>query len=126
MVYEFMITPEQVLAGAKVIEREIEQPIPASIIPFPDWSPIEVFNQTRDFISRHCVFTKPCHAVVLALWAMHTYLINCFRYTPYIYLHSPTMECGKTRVLEVLQLLCHESRKAADMTESAIFRSIDK
>src|SRR5215475_1688022 len=119
-------TPEQVMAAAKVTERVIEQPAPSPIIPFPDWSPIEIFNQARDFISRHCVFTKPCHADVLALWAMHTHVIECFDFTPYIWLHSPEKKCGKTRVSEAVAPLCRNPKNTSNLTEAVLFRFVDK
>ena len=53
------------------------------------------------------------HALVAAtLWAVHTHALAAFESTPKLALLSPEQESGKTRVLELLELVV--PRAAAD------------
>src|SRR5215472_12542833 len=41
---------------------------------------------------------------VLTLWVVHTWLYDIFPTTPYLHIHSPEPECGKTTCLQLLKL----------------------
>ena len=45
-------------------------------------------------------------ALVLALWSVATHLYELFDAFPYLAITSPTKRCGKTRVWELLGLVC--------------------
>jgi len=53
---------------------------------------------------------------------MATHLANAFDAFPYIALVSPAKRCGKTRVLEVLELLCAKSWRGTSPTSAALYR----
>jgi len=42
---------------------------------------------------------------VLTLWALHTWCYGIFPTTPYLHIHSPEPECGKTTCLQLLKVL---------------------
>src|SRR5215472_2685134 len=42
---------------------------------------------------------------VLTLWVVHTWLYDIFPTTPYLHIHSPEPECGKTTCLQLLKIL---------------------
>jgi hypothetical protein len=65
-------------------------------------------------------------ALPLALWVMMTYTFNSFEAVPYLAITSPTPGCGKTRLLECLELLVSNPRRASNVSEAALFRTIDK
>ncbi len=56
------------------------------------------------FIVRYAILPKTA-PIVIALWALCTHLANTFDAFPYLSLSSPTPRCGKTRVLELLELI---------------------
>jgi hypothetical protein len=62
----------------------------------PVWSAEKLFNEIKAYITRYVVFSQPEHADVIVLWVMHTWVADLFQFTPYIYLYSPVMRCGKT------------------------------
>jgi hypothetical protein len=77
------------------------------------------------FLTRYVVL--PSHAALpLALWAMMTYEFDAFDTVPYLVIGSPTPRCGKTRLLECLELIVAEPRRASNISEAALFRTIEK
>jgi len=43
-------------------------------------------------------------AVMLALWILHTYTLDANEQTPYVAITSPEKRCGKSRVLQIMQI----------------------
>ncbi|GIH11797.1 hypothetical protein Rhe02_98640 [Rhizocola hellebori] len=62
---------------------------------------------------------------VLALWAAHSHVADAFYVTPRLVLSSAEPGSGKTRVLELLNLLCHQPELIFSPTTAAIFRMLD-
>ena len=82
-------------------------------------------RDVEGFLRRFIVL--PVHtALPLALWALATFTFESFDAFPYLTITSPTKRCGKTRLLECLELLAHEARRAANPSEAALFRMIEK
>ena len=65
-------------------------------------------------------------ALPLSLWVLHTYTFQTFDAVPYLVINSPAPRCGKTRLLECLELLVSCPRRASNISESALFRTIEK
>ena len=64
-------------------------------------------------------------ARVVALWVVHTYLIDAADFTPYLAINSPEKQSGKTRLLEVLRLLVREPWFTGHVTAAVLVRKID-
>ncbi len=62
---------------------------------------------------------------VAALWSIGTYIFKSFDAFPYLTVTSPVKRCGKTRLAEVLELLCSHPLMSVSITEAALFRSIE-
>ena len=60
-----------------------------------------------------------------ALWAIHTYLVDCIPVSPRLAICSPTKQCGKTTLLDVLGCLVLKPLPTANVTASAIFRVVE-
>jgi len=87
----------------------------------------ELFNEVKDFLTRYVVFSNPdAHPDAITLWVMHTWVIDCADFTPYMYIHSPVMRCGKTKVQEVVEPLVLNPLRTSNISESQLFREIDK
>ena len=89
-------------------------------------SPEKLFNDIKCFLLRYIVFSQPEHADVLALWTMHTWVADQADYTPYIYLHSPVMRCGKTQVQKVVEPLVRNPLRTCNVSEAALYREIEE
>ena len=76
------------------------------------------------------IFTRfvalPDHAdVALALWALHTYVLDACRITPRLAILSPVKRCGKTTLLSILEALVCKPCPATLISASALFRTIE-
>lgn len=68
----------------------------------------------------------PDHAAdTVALWVLHTYLLDCSGFSPRLAITSPEKGCGKTTLLDVLSRLVMRPLPAANATASAIFRIVE-
>ena len=64
-----------------------------------------IVDEVAAFVKRFVFLQHECMYRLVALWIIHTHLHDIFQYTPYLFIHSPVKECGKTRLLETLHLL---------------------
>jgi putative DNA primase/helicase len=66
------------------------------------------------------------HALVVALWILHSYVFDVFMCTPRLCITSPEKGCGKTTLLDVIACLVNRPLPTADITGPAIFRTVEK
>ena len=93
----------------------------------PDIIPINgasLLAVTESFIRRFCVFPDEHALVAVTLWAAHAHMVEHFHTTPRLALLSPEAGSGKTRVLEVLDLLVPSSMFCLSASPAAIFRTL--
>lgn len=79
----------------------------------------ELIDRWITFVRRYA-FVSDAQGLVLALWAVHTWIFEKFGATPYLEVYAPNRGMGKTRVLEVLQLLV----RGAELQPTARIASI--
>jgi hypothetical protein len=84
-----------------------------------------LLDDVRAFIRRFVVLDN-VQADALTLWAAHTHVFDAFAMTPYLAITSPEKRSGKTRLLEVLELLVREPLSTANISDAALFRVIDE
>jgi len=68
---------------------------------------------------------SPEQGCVVALWVIHTHLIDATDFTPYLAINSPEKQSGKTKLLEVLRLLVKEEWFTGHATSAVLVRKID-
>lgn len=78
-----------------------------------------------DYYERYLVAT-PAQLAALALWTLHTHCADAAESTPYLSISSAEKESGKTRVLEAAELVVAKPLATANISEAALFRSIEK
>jgi putative DNA primase/helicase len=61
----------------------------------------------------------------VALWIVHTYVLDCFMISPRLAITSPEKRCGKTTLLDVLSRLVNKPLSTAHITTSAAFRIVE-
>ena len=64
-------------------------------------------------------------ADALALWAVHTYLLDSFGVSPRLAITSPEKGCGKTTALDVVLHLVRRPLSTANASAAAIFRVVE-
>jgi hypothetical protein len=93
--------------------------------PWPDSvAGAELLDALAIFIRRH-LFLPDGTPDALAVWVVHTYCFTRFRHTPRVALTSPEKRCGKTTVLEVLEVLVASPLSTSNITSAALFRTIE-
>jgi hypothetical protein len=75
------------------------------------------------FVRRFVVLSVDQTAAI-ALWVFHTYTVDVCDCTPYLSVTSALARSGKSRLLEVLELLVREPMQTANISDAALFRSI--
>jgi Protein of unknown function (DUF3631) len=76
------------------------------------------------FISRFVYFPNTAGPVAVALFVLGAHAIDAAETTLYLIVTSPQKRSGKTRLLEVLELLVPRPLRAANLSPSALFRTV--
>jgi len=84
----------------------------------------EVLDEIQVFIDRFCAFPDDHALTAVTLWAAHTHMVECFHTTPRLAFLSPEPASGKTRALEVLDLLVTAPMFSLNASPAAIFRTL--
>lgn len=93
----------------------------------PPWGePVDgtaLVREVEDFLSQYVVL-PPGGSLAVATWALSTFVMTVFDAHPPLVVTSPDRKCGKTRLLEVLELQTHRPVRATGMSEAALFRIV--
>lgn len=80
----------------------------------------DVFEHVRRYVA-----LSGAQARIIALWITHTYCYTLFDDTPYLNISSAEKQCGKTRLLETLELLVAKPWLTGRTTPACLVRKID-
>ena len=112
---------------ARLVVNDLPKP-PTEAVPEPDGDPINlsaVLDDVRGLIMRYVVL-EPSQADAVALWVAHTHAIDVAETTPYLAINSAEKRSGKTRLLEILELLVNRPWSTGRTTAAALSRKVDK
>jgi hypothetical protein len=84
-----------------------------------------VLDDVVGLLDRYVAWPMVEQRDAVALWITHTYLLDVFDSTPRLALLSPEKQCGKTRVLELVELLAHRARLTVSMSPAYMYRAIE-
>jgi len=73
----------------------------------------------------YVVFQSDAQVVAASLWVVHTHAFDAAEATPYLAITSPERESGKTRLLEVLELLVARPLRTSNTSIAALFREME-
>ena len=89
--------------------------------------PLEkLLDAISEVLRRYVVFQFSEQATVIALWVVHTWVIEAFDYTAYLHVHSAEKRSGKSRLLDVLDLLVKKPWRTAGVSLPALFRKVER
>jgi hypothetical protein len=83
-----------------------------------------VLDDASALILRHMAMDKHWGDVT-ALWCLYTYAVDCFNVSPRYAAQSPTPECGKTTLLNIIYQLANRPLKTANIQAAGVFRVIE-
>jgi hypothetical protein len=78
-------------------------------------------SEIEKFARRFVILPEPAY-LPTALWILSTYVPDAFDCLPYLAIQSPVKRSGKTRLLEVLELLCRRPWRGTAITSATLFR----
>jgi hypothetical protein len=105
---------------------EFEKGVLAGQIAAADPVPLgDTLNEVAAFVLRFVVLTV-AQADVIALWVLHTWAFEAAEVTPFLAITSPEKRCGKTRLMEVLELIVRAPWRAVLPSEAVLYRKIER
>jgi hypothetical protein len=84
----------------------------------------QLLAQTKTYIKRYVAATEEQYTI-LVVWVAHTYIVEHFQQTPYLWVHSAVRQSGKTRLLEVLESVVWSAWMLGRVSIAAITRGIE-
>ena len=84
----------------------------------------ELLDAIEAFIGRFVVLPSEHYLVATTLWAAHCHALDCFESTPRLSALSPEWGSGKTRLLEILELLVPRPVCTINASSAALFRKV--
>jgi hypothetical protein len=83
----------------------------------------EILAQLVTIIRRY-IFLAGAEAYIIALWVVHTYAFNAADATPYLEITSAEKQCGKTNLIELLDMLAAKPWMTGSVSAAVLFRKI--
>jgi hypothetical protein len=84
----------------------------------------QLLDDVREFLARFVAFPSDDALAATTLWAAHTHALEAFECTPRIAFLSPEPGSGKTRALEILELLVVRPLLTVNVTPAYLFRKV--
>ncbi|MFF8546189.1 DUF3631 domain-containing protein [Streptomyces albidoflavus] len=85
----------------------------------------ELLDRVEKFHRRFNRFPTEAAYVAVALWDAHAHLVECFETTPRIAFLSPEPGSGKSRALEIVELLTPRPVSTVSASANALYRLVD-
>ena len=83
-----------------------------------------ILDDLRTFLCRFVAFPEPEQANAVALWIVHSHAFDAAETTPRLSIQSAEKRSGKTRLLELLDLLVRAPVSTASISAAALFRIV--
>jgi hypothetical protein len=84
----------------------------------------DVLTATVAFLGRFVAYPSDHAHLAHALWVIHTHLMDAWESTPRVAFLSPEPASGKTRALEITELLVPNPVEAVNVTPAYLFRKV--
>lgn len=94
------------------------------LVPVPraqDGTLADYLVAVRDFTTKYVIFNSEHEPVAVALWIAHAHLVDRFETSPILAITSAEMRSGKTRVLDVLELVVPEPFRVVTPSEAVVY-----
>lgn len=86
----------------------------------------DLLDEVEILLRRYVVMANDAHAIV-TLWIAHVYAFPAAEFTPYLSVTSPSRRSGKSRLLELAELLLGPTRavSTSNISPASLYRLID-
>ena len=90
-----------------------------------EFRPLELINEIISIIQEHIIIRQE-EAVAIAYWILQTYNQNAFYYAPKLLIISPEKRCGKTTLLQLIEMLAYKPLPTSNCSQASLFKIIEK
>jgi len=118
-------TPRDVLIVAEKKLAEFREALRSTETTVSSDSPGEILSRLVTMLQRF-VAMSPSQADIVSLWIFHTHALESANVTGYLSITSAEKRCGKTRLLEILELLVVQPWFTGRATAAVLVRKIDE
>lgn len=84
----------------------------------------ELLDQVLGALRRYVVMPSDEAATAVVLWVAATHGIPAWNAAPRLVIKGPEKRCGKSRLLDLVEALCHQPLMTTNASPSAVYRSI--
>ncbi len=78
----------------------------------------------HEALTRFVIFPSEAAAIAVTLWVAATHALPAWQHATRLIIKSPQKRCGKSRLLDIVKLLCFNPMPSTDMSTAVIYRSI--
>ncbi|TPL06418.1 DUF3631 domain-containing protein [Mesorhizobium sp. B2-4-14] len=96
----------------------------SAIRPDPVDDAADLLDEVYNFVGRFVAYPSEAAHVAHVLWIAHTHMMQAWESTPRIAFLSPEPGSGKTRALEISELLVPRPVEAVNVTPAYLFRKV--
>jgi hypothetical protein len=96
------------------------------VLPWPDFVDGDRVATTLAATVKTYAILPDTAADAIALWVLHTWLVNEFTMSPRLAVTSPTKGCGKTTVLRLLNTITRRPKRVGSISPPALFRAVEQ
>jgi hypothetical protein len=86
----------------------------------------KLLEETYDALTRYVVFPDVAAAVAVTLWVAASHAQPAWEHATRLAIKSPVKRCGKSRLLDLAEALCHQPLPTVNVSVAALVRSINE
>ncbi|MGF1663347.1 MAG: hypothetical protein ACFCVG_12935, partial [Kineosporiaceae bacterium] len=83
-----------------------------------------LLDDVRDALTRYVVLPTEEATDAVVLWVAATHVVPAWAHAPRLVIRAPEKRCGKSRLLDIVEALCHAPLVTVNATPAAVYRSI--
>jgi|GEM_PF-1177873 len=108
-------------------EEQLKQSIIEDLEPYEGTvNGVELADKIESILKRYVYLKNNNYYTAITLWIFLTYIYDKFGILPMLLITSPTMRCGKTTLLEILEGLTNKALSAGSISPAAVYRTVEK
>jgi hypothetical protein len=93
-------------------------------MPAPTETGAALLQLVREALARYVVLPSADASVGVVLWIAASHAVPCWAHAPRLVIRAPEKRCGKSRLLDLVEALCHRPLMTVNASPSAVYRSI--
>ena len=90
----------------------------------PELDGAELLDQVLDALRAYVVLPSDAAAAAVVLWVAASHGVPAWNAAPRLVIKAPEKRCGKSRLLDLIEALCHRPIMTTNASPSAVYRSI--